>query len=120
MVVFGEYPRRGQFSLRPFRPLDGSSDDLSRGSRAREVGEYGGEDVILGLELQQDSVSVLLRISLLHEGQLGSAGSIIYEFPGCMCCIHSGEHSIHMHCVVYAMCVIVEQHVCTNSAAALS
>ena len=66
--MFGEFPEDGRFTLRSFRQLDGSTEDLSGGAGAEllamggggvgEGGEEVGEDVILGLELQQDSVSL--------------------------------------------------------------
>lgn len=70
-VVFGEYDR---FTLRPSRPLSGSIQELSvedggeymerwgDGMSVEGVMEEGEDDVILGLELQQDSVSQRRRM----------------------------------------------------------
>jgi len=70
-VVFGEYDR---FILRPSRPLSGSIQELSvedggeymerwgDGMSVEGVMEEGEDDVILGLELQQDSVSQRRRM----------------------------------------------------------
>lgn len=71
-VVFGEYDR---FTLRPSRPLSESIQELSvedgggeymerwgDGMSVEGVMEEGEEDVILGLELQQDSVSQRRRM----------------------------------------------------------
>ena len=66
--MFGEFPEEGRFNLRSFR-ADGSTEDLRGGAgllgggvgegREEEALEVEvGEDAILGLELQQDSVSL--------------------------------------------------------------
>ena len=67
-VVFGEYPEDGRFTLKPFTE---STENLRAGVGVDYMGRWGdsmsveegveaGEeegDVILGLELEQDSVS---------------------------------------------------------------
>ena len=80
-VVFGEYDR---FTLKPPRPLSESIQDLSVGDGGEYMERWGDgmstegvmeegageDDVILGLELQQDSVSQRRRMGGLVKGEM--------------------------------------------------
>lgn len=86
VVEFGEYSevRKGQFSMRSFRPYDMSSEDLrpilsreavrrswlgpAAGGEEQEAASIRGSATILGLEMDQESVNyytIFVAINIL-------------------------------------------------------
>ena len=69
-VVFGEYPEEAHFALGRFQPVDAGMEEMrsrliergDEGWEGEEAERRGGQDVLLGLELSQDSVSAACNI----------------------------------------------------------
>lgn len=103
-VVFGEYDR---FTLKPPRPLSESIQDLSVGDGGEYMKRWGDgmsmegvmeegtdeDDVILGLELQQDSVSRRRRMGGLVKGEMECKGMEV-----------GINRVLHSHCNLSSLC----------------